>query len=97
MPPRNEPFDVAKELPVRDFKLGPKEKIGGRDAQVVEYTIDFLLGPARIAVAIDVQSHLPLKSVFVVVVSGKEFIRLVETISVTIDGKIDPKLFEIPK
>jgi hypothetical protein len=97
-PPKEKaPFDHDKKLPVKDFKLGPKEKIGQREIQVVEYTIDLPLFPAKIAVSIDVQSQLPLKFVVVVEREGKEFLRLVETISVTVDGKIDPKLFEIPK
>jgi hypothetical protein len=95
-PKKKEPFDLDKKLPVKDFKLGPKEKIGQRDVQVVEYTIVLPLFPAKVAVSIDVQSQLPLKFVVVVEMSGKEFLRLVETIGVTVDGKIDPKLFEIP-
>jgi hypothetical protein len=96
-PKKKEPFDLDKKLPVKDFKLGAKEKIGQRDVQVVEYTIGLLPGPAKIEVSIDVQSQLPLRIVAVGKI-GKQAFRLVETYSAyTIDGKIDAKLFEIPK
>jgi outer membrane lipoprotein-sorting protein len=96
-PKKKEAFVIETKLPVKDFKLGPKEKVGQRDAQVVEYTIDLGGKPAKIAVSIDVQSQMPLKFVVVAEEAGKQVFRLVETISVTVDGKLDSKLFEIPK
>jgi hypothetical protein len=50
------PGEVDKKLPVKDFKLGPKDKIGQRDVQVVEYAIPSSAGQVKLAVSIDVQS-----------------------------------------
>src|ERR1700687_5581908 len=36
-PPKKEPFDLDKKVPIKNFKLGPNVKVGQRDAQVVEY------------------------------------------------------------
>jgi outer membrane lipoprotein-sorting protein len=57
--------DALQKLAVRDFKAGPAEKVGGRDARVVR----FKLGPAElkdqaaITVWIDTKMLLPLKRV----------------------------------
>jgi outer membrane lipoprotein-sorting protein len=54
-----------RKLPARDFKAGPAQKVGGRDARVVRYK----LGPAEqkdqatVAVWIDTTTLLPLKRV----------------------------------
>jgi hypothetical protein len=97
-PPKKEPFDLDKKLPIKNFKLGPNVKIGQRDAQVVEYVIELDGKPVKMSVSIDVQSQLPLKLVAEGEGPGKKAFRMVETISAfTIDGKIDAKVFELPK
>jgi outer membrane lipoprotein-sorting protein len=91
-------FDIDKEIPAKSFKLGPKEMIGSRTAQVVEYVIEPKNeSPINISLYLDTQTQLPLKLVATGKM-GKDAFRMVETYSVyTIDGKIDAKLFEIPK
>jgi outer membrane lipoprotein-sorting protein len=96
-PPQGQgPFDKAAN--VKDFKLGAKEKIGQKDAQVVEYTAHIDRTPnVRISVWIDTKTLLPLKRVSEGKKSGIDE-RYVETYSTfTLDSKIDAKLFEVPK
>jgi outer membrane lipoprotein-sorting protein len=89
------PFDLDKELPIKNFKLGAKEKIGNRNAQVVEYQTNYHAGTEvmKVSVWIDTQTQLPLKRV--VVQDNKRFIETYTAF--TLDGQLDPKLFEIPK
>jgi outer membrane lipoprotein-sorting protein len=93
---KKEPFDLDKKVPIKNFKLGPNVKVGKRDAQVVEYVIELNGQPGKMSVTIDVQSQLPLK--LVAEGEGKKAFRMVETITeFTIDGKMDAKVFELPK
>jgi outer membrane lipoprotein-sorting protein len=92
-----EPMELDKAFPVQDFKLGAKEKIGARNAQVVNYQIQFKNTLAKASVWIDTQTQLPLKRTLVLEEAGQT-IRVGETYnSYTVDGKLDPKVFEIPK
>jgi outer membrane lipoprotein-sorting protein len=97
---KKERFDLDKAMGVKDFKLGAKEKVAGKDAQIVEYTatVDKEL-KAKVSVWIDTRTNLPLKRVLEATMEGgKEAARFVETYSnFTIDGRIDAKLFELPK
>lgn len=82
---------------VADFKLGKKEKVGGRDAQVIEYKLT--IKPDKEAITIrtwvDVKTNLPLKRAMG---DEKEKGGITETYSkLTLDEKIDPKKFELPK
>jgi outer membrane lipoprotein-sorting protein len=94
------PFDLDKAMGVKDFKLGAKEKVGGREVQVVEYTaqVDKEV-KAKVSVWIDTRTNLPLKRVLEAgLEGGKEMARFVETYSnFSVDGRISEKLFEIPK
>jgi outer membrane lipoprotein-sorting protein len=92
---KKEKFDLDKELPVRDFKLGAREKIGEANAQVVEYTVTATGQQFKVSVWIDVQTSLPLKRTMT---ADKDGVRFTESYSAfTIDGRLDPKMFEIPK
>jgi len=92
---RKGPPDVDREAPIKSFKLGAKEKVGNRDAQVVELVIGPGAGEeSKESIWIDTQTQLPLKRVL----SSGPVIRITETYSVfNVDTKIDAKLFEVPK
>jgi outer membrane lipoprotein-sorting protein len=94
--------DLDKAFAAADFKLGAKEKIAGKDAQLIEYTLTVAKKggkreTVKMAVWIDAQTQLPLKRRL----DGKEgdmTITVVETYStLTLDAKIDAKVFELPK
>ena len=96
-PGEEKEFDLDKDAPVTNFKLGAKEMVGDKTAQVVTCKLDFDGTSARMSVWIDTKTHLPLKRVVAVDQDGKMF-RITETYSTfAIDPKLDPKLFEIPK
>src|SRR5262245_55089460 len=59
---------IEDVISVAEFKLGAKEKVGGRQAQVLECKATIAEGggkkmPAEVRVWIDVETHLPLKHV----------------------------------
>jgi outer membrane lipoprotein-sorting protein len=95
---KKDSIDIDKDLPVKNFKLGPKENDGQRNVQVVEYTIDVKVDNSfNVLKYLDVQTQLPTKTVTDGKV-GKFSFRMVEIYSVfDLNAKIDPKLFEIPK
>jgi outer membrane lipoprotein-sorting protein len=90
--------DLDKDFPVKNFKLGVKEMVGKREAQVVQYQIQYKKSGdlAEVSVWIDTKTQLPLKRT----VAGKDkktIGDLAETYSVfTVDSKLDGKLFDIP-
>ncbi len=81
------------------FRLGEKEKIGGKEAQEIRYTVA-TSGVSEISVNLwlDAKTNLPLKRVSatsdVGVFSGKTITEMYDLI---LDGKIDDKKFELPK
>jgi outer membrane lipoprotein-sorting protein len=85
------------------FKLGPKEKIGQRQAQVIEYKLTLETAPkeaGKLSLSeklwLDVETNLPLKRVF----SGKlkKMFTYTENYSeFTVNPKLDARLFELPK
>jgi len=90
--------DLGKDFPVKNFKLGVKEMVGKREAQVVQYQVQNKeFGDlAEVSVWIDTKTQLPLKRAMAEKQEGKE-IRTTETYGVfTVDSKLDGKLFDIP-
>ena len=83
---------------VSDFKFGKKEKVGDRQAQAVEYRSAFKGNePMATVVWIDIETKAPLKRMFRMKAEGKDG-SMTETFHDTkLDGKIDPKKFELPK
>jgi len=95
-PGEEKELDLDKDAPVTNFKLGAKEMVGNRTAQVVDYQLDFKGKTAKMAVWIDAKTLLPLKRVAALDQGGQMF-RFTETYSAfAIDPNLDPKLFEIP-
>jgi len=93
-------FDPDKDYPVKNFKLGIKEMVGKRDAQIVQYQVEEKSGKLStevVSVWIDTKTQLPLKRAMVNEVPGKQVFRSTEIYSVfTVDSKLDGQLFEIP-
>lgn len=108
-----EPAKDAATFHLVDFKLGAKEKLGDIDTQIVEYnvavkgkTISVWLGAieqmfplkgtekATAKMWVDTKTKQPLKLVINADLDGNavEFTQVF-----TIDGKLDAKLFEVPK
>ena len=90
--------DLGKDFPVKNFKLGVKEMVGKREAQVVQYQIEnkIIGNLAEASVWIDTKTQLPLKRTMAEKQESKE-IRTTETYGVfTVDSKLDGKLFDIP-
>jgi hypothetical protein len=94
---RNSSDPIDKWAPVKNFKVGAKEMVGQRQAQVVECQIDAFGDSWKMSVWIDTQTQLPLKRLLVLEVKGKTQ-RINENYSTfMVDTKLDPKLFDIPK
>jgi outer membrane lipoprotein-sorting protein len=90
--------DLARDFPVKNFKLGGKEMVGMREAHVVQYQIQNKIAGhlAEVSVWIDTKTQLPLKRAMAEKQEGKA-IRTTETYGVfTVNSKLDDKLFDIP-
>src|SRR5205814_696548 len=96
--PATESFDIDKVMPVSDFKLGKKDKIGVRETQAVECTLKPDNGQVgQMTVWLDTKTNLPLKR-SVTMAGEKGVFRVTEVYTeITINPKLDSKLFELPK
>jgi hypothetical protein len=93
-----EPFDLDKDVAIKSFKLGAREMVGTRQAQVVEYQNEGNGKTLKASVWIDTQTQLPLKRLLVNEKAGKTLSTITETYDTfVVNGKPDPKLFDIPK
>jgi outer membrane lipoprotein-sorting protein len=91
-------FDPDKSFAVSDFKLGPKEMVAGKEAQVLEYNAKIADQSLSVTVWIDTQTHLPLKRMLKVGPDQDQVIVLTESYTkVVLDENADGKEFEIPK
>jgi RNA polymerase sigma factor (sigma-70 family) len=85
------------------FKLGQKEKVGRRQAQVIEYLLsleDAPKGGEKVTLSetlwLDTETNLPLRRVF----TGKlevEFTYTEQYSEFAVNPKLDDKLFELPR
>lgn len=91
----NEKDDFRERLLVSDFKLGNKEKIGDRATQRINYLLRFKGEKTTFPVTlwIDLKTGLPVKRL---VLDGA-LPWFTETYELTLDGKLDPKMFELPR
>jgi outer membrane lipoprotein-sorting protein len=93
-------FKADEQFAVADFKLGKKEMVNQQEAQVVEYTLTLRKSRERkfaVSVWIDTKTQLPFKHALTEG-EGDNKATVTETYSkVTVDEKIDPKQFELPK
>ena len=87
-------FLFSQELDsLSDFSMGPKEKVGAREAQRIDYRIRFKslmpLHTFATQVWLDSETNLPLRRV----ISHETIdVRITETYEIRLNGKIDPKL-----
>jgi outer membrane lipoprotein-sorting protein len=92
--------DVGSILKVSDFQLGKKEKVDGKEAQAIEYTLTVAsAGGEKIntTVWVGVRTHVPLQRLLIAKIGGQEM-TVKETYShVVVDRKIDAKTFELPE
>ncbi len=98
-------LDLEKIMPLSEFKLGAKERVGAAEAQIVEFVLTFD-GKQRtpIQVWIDTKTMLPLKRAMQSerkmpgtgeMIKGE---RITETYTeFLLDPKLDAKVFELPK
>jgi outer membrane lipoprotein-sorting protein len=90
-------FDIDKKAPVSDFKMGPKEKVGNVDTQVIEYTFkpdnkDIV----SVTLWLDTKTNLPVKRLMLD--QMKKEGKILETYTeFVIDPQLDAKVFELPK
>jgi outer membrane lipoprotein-sorting protein len=96
--PATERFDIDKIMPLSAFKLGNKEKVGQREAQVVECTMMPDNGQVvQLTTWLDTKTNLPLKRL-VTAPAEKGLFRVLEVYTeITLNTKFDAKLFELPK
>jgi outer membrane lipoprotein-sorting protein len=98
-PKAGESFDIGTIVSVTDFKLGTKEKVGGKETQIVQFTATIAKDAMKATVWIDPQTQLPVKFALEgTAKAGGRSILITETYSnFTVDSKLDAKTFEIPK
>jgi len=95
--------DGKTHIPVykaSDFKLGNKEKVGQRQAQIIEYQLTWEKAPKfSETLWIDLETQLPLKRVFSGSVPAEKIkFKISETYSdFVLDAKLDAATFQLPK
>ena len=99
-PDKEKEFKIDEHFQVSDFRLGKKEMVDKHEAQVVQYTLTLKMPKDQkldATVWIDTKTQLPLKRVLTSTMDGEKK-TLTETYTkLEVDGKIDPKQFELPK
>jgi outer membrane lipoprotein-sorting protein len=95
---RKKEIKPAELFPITDLKASGTAKIEGREARVFTYKVkDRKQRSVDITVWVDPLTRLPLKRVAVMDRQGMKG-RLIELYTnFTIDAKLDPKQFELPK
>lgn len=82
-----------------DFKLGAREKVGGRDTQCLQYTLTMKeeKDPLTVRLWLDTKTHLPVKRATDLKVGNKTW-EVVENYSrMVLNENIDPQKFTVPK
>jgi outer membrane lipoprotein-sorting protein len=90
--------ELDKEFPVKNFKLGVKEMVDKREAQVVHYQIHLKEHDEShdVSLWLDTKTQLPLKRVTKEKADGNKLQTNEIYRAFTVDSKLDGKLFEIP-
>jgi outer membrane lipoprotein-sorting protein len=93
---QGEKYDIEKHLPADNFHLGRREKVGGREAQVIEYQVKLPGYRDELTLWLDVETGLPLKRV-----TERKFGARSRTTELyrefTVNPRLDPRLFVLPK
>jgi outer membrane lipoprotein-sorting protein len=91
--------NIDEWYPVSGFRLGKREKVGGRTAQIIEHKLTWA-GKEPVfhaTVWLDVKTNLPLKRILTSTKDGLT-IRFTEVYTdLILDAKLDSKLFDLPK
>jgi outer membrane lipoprotein-sorting protein len=88
---------------VSEFRLGKKEKLGDRDAQIIEYTLTPkgasgpAPGPFKVTVWLDAETSLPVKRVITGKLEDHKMTITENYTKMLVDAKLDEKQFELPK
>jgi len=93
-------FDIDKEMPISDWKLGKKEKIGFREAQSIDCTVKPGNGKIiQMTTWLDTKTTLPVKRILVGPGSvANSTLRVVEVYTeITFNPRLDGRIFELPK
>jgi outer membrane lipoprotein-sorting protein len=91
-----EKYDIEKHIPADNFYLGRREKVGGREAQVIEYQSKRRDYRHEITLWLDVETGLPLKRVTERKLGARS--RTTEVYrEFTVNPRLDPGLFVLPK
>jgi outer membrane lipoprotein-sorting protein len=97
-------FDADKLLPASNFKLGAKERVGDKDAQIIEYIVKFggessafgNCDKVEVTLWIDAKTMIPLKRKVASANAKKRF--FVEVYKeFVINPELDSKIFSLPK
>ena len=93
---KGEKYDIEKHIPADNFYLGRREKVGGREAQVIEYQVKLPDYRDDLTLWLDVKTGLPLKRVIERKYGARS--RTTEVYrEFTVNPKLDPGLFVLPK
>lgn len=92
-------FKPNEQLRVSNFRLGMIEKLGERDARMVQHDLVGRVAkePFAVTVWLDVKTKLPLKRVVSVKQEGLAMTVSVTYSKLTLDEKVDEKQFDLPK
>jgi len=88
---------------VSEFRLGKKEKLGDRDAQIIDYTLTPkgasgpAPGPFKVTVWLDAETSLPVKRVITGKLEDHKMTITENYTKMAVDAKLDEKQFELPK
>ena len=95
--PGETPGITPEQVRATGFEWRGAEQVGGRRAVVVGYRLGVKRESYGVTAWIDAETHLPIKRVFTCREGGRD-VTATETYGrVVVDGKIDPRLFDLPK
>jgi outer membrane lipoprotein-sorting protein len=87
----------APKFRLVNFRTGPTEKVGGRDAKVVTYKVILMGGASQVTLWIDAETMLPVKRLMVAEGDDGKSCRFTETCNFNLDPRIDARLFVLRK
>jgi outer membrane lipoprotein-sorting protein len=93
---KGEKYDIDQHIPADNFYLGRREKVGGREAQVIEFERKQRDGREVLTLWLDAATGLPLKRVTERTLGARS--RTTEVYrEFTVNPRLDPALFVLPK
>lgn len=91
--------DAKDRFRVSGFRLGNKEKVGGGEARRLDYqlAVKGINDPLSVALWLDVKTGLPVERIVTERVAGEKMAVTETYAKLTLDEKVDPKKFDLPK